>query len=1196
MSAATDGGAGATDSRASPYKGLVPYTEADADYFFGRDEWREIITDHLLAYRLTVFYGASGVGKSSVLAAGVVHKLRQLARENVAASGRPEVAVVSFGSWSGNPLRGLETAVRESIEAISPTLAQDVPADGRLAETLAAWSEIVGGQLLVILDQFEEYFVYHPRDGEGDGSFADELARALSRRELPANFLISLREDAVAKLDRFEGRVPYLLDNLLRLEHLDRAAGREAIEKPLEQYNRLETNGKPVGIEPALVDEVLEQVQAGRVLVGQAGRGVADADGSDGPDARIEAPYLQLVMERLWRTALDDGSRTLSAATLHRLGGAEKIIRTHLDTAMDELVGDDRDVAADVFHYLVTPSGTKIAHALPDLAAYSGRDQKEVEHLLEQLSAGDRRIVRATAPPGSDARTYEIFHDELAPAVLDWRARYLQRQADQRAEAELREAEDRRQRELREAEERRQRELREAEERRQQQEREAAERTAAARRRVRTLAAVAVVLVVILAATVAAMVYAFRQRQIARAGGLAANARAQLLTDPSGAVDLARQAVEEWENSASVDALRESLFASHLRRVLGDQHALSGRRASVVSAAFSPDGRLAVTAGGDGTAFVWDGRTGRKRASLPAGHGQLSGASFSADGDRIVVAGPGEAASVWTSGGRRIARLRGHASDVTSAAFSADGRFVVTTSKDKTARVWKATGGRPVRALRHRESVYDAAFSRPGDVVATVGGDGVRVWRTRTGDSIARLARPFTEVALPPTANAIAAGAESGSVVWDLRGKLLELDPSAGVEFSPDATRVVTAGIDGVARVSDARTGRPLASLAGHEEGLWDARFSADGELVVTASADGTSQIAVARTGRTLVELRGHQDEINTAEFSPDGRSVITASEDGTARLWATGVSVFRRPYPLYSAALDTRAARVAAVDERGTATVWSATGRTRLYERRVAASALIDVAFARREVFAAGLDDDGRLAAWNVRTGRRVAFRAAPTIARASFGSRAEDLVSVDANRREVVVWRLRGDRATRRFRGLHPDTNDAALSADGQRVVAASVNGTARVWDVTSGKQLALLEAPGAMESAVFSVGGRLVATSHIDKTVRVWDVQTEEEVGALLRHPAKVSAMTFGAVADILITGTRGGTVRVWNPTTGQVLLERRGHAERRAHPGIVSGAGLSADGKRFVTVGYDGTVQIHDCTGCGRVEELLAAARR
>jgi hypothetical protein len=87
----------------------------------------------------------------------------------------------------------------------------------------------------------------------------------------------------------------------------------------------------------------------------------------------IEAPYLQLVMTRLWNEELRTGSHQLQRETLIRLGGVRLIVRTHLDTVMKNLSKEEQDIASSIFNYLVTPSGTKIAHTVSDLAEYSKR-------------------------------------------------------------------------------------------------------------------------------------------------------------------------------------------------------------------------------------------------------------------------------------------------------------------------------------------------------------------------------------------------------------------------------------------------------------------------------------------------------------------------------------------------------------------------------------------------------------------------------------------------------------------------------------------------------------------------------------------------------------------------------------------------------------------------------------------------------
>ena len=278
-----------------------------------------------------------------------------------------------------------------------------------------------------MLDQFEEYFLYHP-DEDGEGTLAVELPRAVTREDLRASFLVSIREDAYTQLDRFEGRIRNLFGSNFRLEHLDEPAARRAIEGPVERYNELLGDGDGrYAVEPALVDAVLGQVRAGRDRAG-SGRCGARSSTNGGGDLRVATPFLQLVMTRLWEEELRAGSQTLRASTLEQLGGAERLVRSHLDDALAELDERARDLTAAVFHQLVTPSGTKIVHTVPDLADYAGAPEPELLRVLEALAAA--RILRPVDPaPGDTSPRFEIFHDVLAPAILDWRAAHEQARA-----------------------------------------------------------------------------------------------------------------------------------------------------------------------------------------------------------------------------------------------------------------------------------------------------------------------------------------------------------------------------------------------------------------------------------------------------------------------------------------------------------------------------------------------------------------------------------------------------------------------------------------------------------------------------------------------------------------------------------------------------------------------------------------------
>ena len=419
--------------RECPYSGLMPFTEEQAEFFFGREEERKIIAANLMASRLTLLYGPSGVGKSSVLNAGVAHDLRAEAAESLAKRGAAEFALIVFRNWRDDPLRSLDSAIAHEI--------------GRRVEgatfldRLRAATDAIKGDLMIVLDQFEEYFLYHGAE-DGDNTFAVEFPRAVNRRDLRVSFLVSMREDSIAKLDFFKGRIPNLFDNYLRIDHLDLRQAHDAIVKPIDRFNQTRAPGEtPIAIEPALADAVLAQVSAGRVALGGTGKGRV-ASGDAGGE-RVETPYLQLVMTRLWQEEVGKHSHVLRSSTLDRLGGANNIVATHLDSALDALTDAERAAAASIFQFLVTPSGTKIALGIDDLAEYAKVEADEIKPLLVRLSAGENRILTPVAPPPDrPAReSYQIFHDVLAGAVLEWRNQY-ERTAE-RAEADARAEEQR---------------------------------------------------------------------------------------------------------------------------------------------------------------------------------------------------------------------------------------------------------------------------------------------------------------------------------------------------------------------------------------------------------------------------------------------------------------------------------------------------------------------------------------------------------------------------------------------------------------------------------------------------------------------------------------------------------------------------------------------------------------------------------
>ena len=408
----------------TPYVGLVPYTEQDARFFFGRENDTKIVISNLFASRLTLLYGASGVGKTSVLRAGVIREFQDRNKKLTDSGLKPETAVVYMNNWKGDALATLKLLL---VRALQPegTHTPAVDYTQSLAQLIDTWTQSFEGDLMILFDQFEEYFLYQPRDLKQ--GFAKEFADAANDTRLPVSFLVGLRDDALSRLDRFKTLIPNLFSNYLRVRHLSREQAEDAIVKPVDAYNHLPADERvyksTVTVEPELVKKLVDQVRQNRLLIGDGGLGLASVESTG-----IETPYLQLVLKKVWHEELGNNSDVLRADTLDRLGGAEEIVGKHLESVLGELTEPEREICSRMFQFLVTPGGTKIAHTADDLADFAKMEVSVLSPILQKLSGSKNLILSPVASVAEGPIRYEIYHDSLAHAILEWRKKYVEQQ------------------------------------------------------------------------------------------------------------------------------------------------------------------------------------------------------------------------------------------------------------------------------------------------------------------------------------------------------------------------------------------------------------------------------------------------------------------------------------------------------------------------------------------------------------------------------------------------------------------------------------------------------------------------------------------------------------------------------------------------------------------------------------------------
>jgi WD40 repeat protein len=1117
----------------SPYKGLSAFqdTEQDALFFFGRERETEIIAANVLASRFTLLYGPLGVGKSSVLRAGVVRRLRALA---------PDAVVVAHDSWAGDP-------VGDVLRSLARTLDVETSSES-LAEGLMELVDRTGADILLVLDQFEELFVY-----PSAAAFAEALAEVVTRPDLRVNVLLALRDDALSELDVFTGRIPNVFGNYLALEPLDRTAARTAVTGPIQRYNEL-ADGPPMTIENDLVEAVLDQVEVGRVLTGDP-HGQSTARGTGG--GRVEAAYLQVVMERLWEAEGQSGARVLRRTTLDELGGAEQIVRAHLEEAIEALEPEQRDMAARIFNHLVTPSGTKIAHGADDLAEYAGVRQDELLPVLTAL--GGRRIVRPV-----DGR-FEIFHDVLAGAVLSWRTRH-----DAQRELER-------------------------------------ERAAAERRHRRLLVILAASLAA-LAAMAAVTVYALTQRSEAReqatvareeatrakASELAAQASVLIpitapSTDPELGLLLAAEAARLSPNPRTVGVLRRALLLSHLRALFPER--------DVTTASLSQDGARVVVGTESGVVRVY-ADNGRRVVTTLRLDAPATGTSFSSDGRRTLTTERGGPARVWEAGiGTELFAL---GDSPESASFSSEGSRILTVD-DGDVRVWETDGGTVVAALRQPDPVSEATFGPAGARVVTIGeGSLARVFDVRTGAVVAAVdhgSEVGSAVLTADEEHLVTTSGDRPARIWAIRGggRLVhelpeESTSSTPAVLAPANDLLVTTASD-VARVWALPSGRLVADLVGHRNVIAGAAFSSDGRSLATWDVDGTALVWDPIPGSARVALSGHGAPVTAGSLDANGDVVLTTSANGRARLWAGRVQsdldlLTRVRTPVRAAAFSDDGVALAVADPTGISVLRAADG-TEIG------------AFETDGARALAVSSDGLLVATADPEGADVWRTPGAHVANIIFeeGTATALAFSPDSSRLAVGT-----DKDGIRLVPLGQDApvqldhpgrvTSLAFSPSGETVAAGFANGTVAVWSLDGRRPLfeAQEHAKGTpVTSVAFDGSGRRLVTAGADSTVRVWDADTGRALYALRGHYRWVGDAAFSK-DGVWIVSAGSRVAGLWELASRQRFLFLRGHEGR------VLAATFDRTGRRITTVGGDGTVRMYRCEVCVDVPALLRLAER
>lgn len=362
-----------------PFRFLDHYRVEDAELFYGREQETADVIEMIRNNRLSVLFGAMGRGKTSLLCAGVIARMRKEAEEADEDHGVHWLPV--YVRCGEDPLENTREALADALREYG---IEDFDINRSLREMVVEATQRTGCQLVLVLDQFEEYFV---RTGDRlQQAFAEQLAEAFNETGEEFRVLISIREDYLGQLYELREWFPTILHNLYRLRKMTPRQAKVAAMKPGSSFR--------LTIEEELVDRVLEDLCR---------------------DGGCEPIELQIVMDRLYQS-LSPGQHVIGPHAYEQLDGAERILRDYLEHALHQLPPWERRLVRNLLKHMVQSSGLKAVLTVERLAAELGQSEETIERILARLE--DLRLVRRVGKP--EKRQYEVAHEYVARKIDEW--------------------------------------------------------------------------------------------------------------------------------------------------------------------------------------------------------------------------------------------------------------------------------------------------------------------------------------------------------------------------------------------------------------------------------------------------------------------------------------------------------------------------------------------------------------------------------------------------------------------------------------------------------------------------------------------------------------------------------------------------------------------------------------------------------
>jgi WD40 repeat protein len=361
--------------------------------------------------------------------------------------------------------------------------------------------------------------------------------------------------------------------------------------------------------------------------------------------------------------------------------------------------------------------------------------------------------------------------------------------------------------------------------------------------------------------------------------------------------------------------------------------------------------------------------------------------------------------------------------------------------------------------------------------------------------------------------------------------------------FGAGGRRVTFATAGGAVEVWDV-PGRARLRRYEPAEKMGGVALSPDGRVIAYARGDHTLALRDLASDRVIAVCRGHEGEVTSFHFSADGTRVVTASADRSIRTWE------------------------------------AATGRL-IHALRGHEGATRSLSFSRDGGrFISHRSDDRTARLWDARTGAELAaLPGSEGVKHAGFSPDGRTAFTTEAfPSYKVRLWDAVTGRPLAVLGGHTNEVTHVEFSPDGRRLVTASFDQTARLWDGGGALVSVLNGHRGQLLHAAFSPDGTRLVTTGTDQSLHVWDAATGAPLAVLHGHTGPVDRAAFTPAGEV-VSASRDGTARTWD-------VGRAGPGRTlRGHTNYVYAAAFHPDGRRVATAAWDGTARLWDA-GTGR----------